>query len=203
MTSYKSPSSGAPTTMVRRLDIGGENVLLPFLREYAEIMCGDPGKFGVIGHKVSQLLPTQTINSIDLSLLVLDPEEPLPPLVPSLEDFSPPLSTTVPETVKDPPRRSAKVSSPAEPEGKEEEIASGPMTVSLSAEKRFQTAKDLHHYEVEKWKVRFKRYCDEIEDIKKHDMAALALLMQHLTPASKTRLNTSFLAEYTEATKAK
>ena len=150
MTSYKSPSTGAPPTMGRRLDIGGENVLLPFLREYAEIMCGEPGKFGVIGHKVSQLLPTQTISSIDLSLLVLDPEEPLPPVVPSLEDFAPPPSTSVPETVKDPPKRSAKASSPAEPEGKEEETAGILMSASPSTERRYQMAKDLHHYEVEK-----------------------------------------------------
>ena len=75
MSSTKSYSA-VPATMSRRLDIGGDNYLLPFLRESVEIMSSDPQKYGVCSYRISQLLPTQTVNSFDMSLLILDPVSP-------------------------------------------------------------------------------------------------------------------------------
>ena len=70
------PNSAVPATMSRRLDIGGDNYLLPFLRESVEIVSSDPQKYGVCSYRISQLLPTQTVNSFDMSLLILDPVSP-------------------------------------------------------------------------------------------------------------------------------
>ena len=43
---------------------------MPFLRESAEIMSADPQKYGVCGHRINQLLPAQTVNTFDMSVLV-------------------------------------------------------------------------------------------------------------------------------------
>ena len=85
MAQSKSSSSLAPAFLSQRLDIGGENKLMPFLRECVEVMCADPQKYGVCGHRINQILPAQTVNVFDMSLLILDPVKPVAPPKPTME----------------------------------------------------------------------------------------------------------------------
>ena len=189
MASYRIPPT-APTAMTKRLDIGRENHLMPFLREAVDIMCSDPQKYGLCGHRINQLLPSQTLNSFDLSLLVLDPVAPIPPAEPSLETIRAELPPTIAspslpkepakETSKDTSKKAAKASA----EGKEEEPTSTSTTVSsfiltpaVDAESLLKRAQEKHRIEMEMWKISYRRYCEDLEDARKHDMAALALLM--------------------------
>ena len=98
MAQYK-PSITSPVAMAKRLDIGGEHRVIPFLREAVEIMSSDPQKYGLCGHKVNQLLPAQTLNSFDISLLVFDPVSP--PFEPTLES-----TLAEPPTIASPSPRS-------------------------------------------------------------------------------------------------
>ena len=89
------PSITSLVAIAKRLDIGGNHRVIPLLREAIEIMSSDPQKYGLCGHKVSQLLPTQTLNSFDISLLVFDPIAPIPPSEPTLESILADLPPTI------------------------------------------------------------------------------------------------------------
>ena len=43
----------------------------------------------------------------------------------------------------------------------------------------------------------------QLEEARKHGVAALALLMHNMTPASRTRLTTSYLEDYSKAMSSK
>ena len=83
-------------------------------------MSSDPQKYGVCGYRISQLLPTQTVNSFDMSLLILDPVNPVPLSKPSMEsvllEAQAPLvsSSLAKEPAKEPTRETGKKS--AKPE---------------------------------------------------------------------------------------
>ena len=53
------------------------------------------------------------------------------------------------------------------------------------------------------WKSAYRRHYEDLEDARKHDMDTLALLMANLPPASRTRLTTLHLAEFTLAMSGK
>ena len=204
MSSTKSYSA-MPATMSRRLDIGGENYLLPFLRESVEIMSSDPQKYGVCGYRISQLLPTQTVNSFDLSLLILDPVNPMPPSKPTMEsvllEAQGPLvsSSLAKEPAKEPTRETGKKS--AKPEAADIEP---PTSLSTAAsEALLSKALEDYQHDYERWRITYRLYCNELEEVRKHDMAAMALLMHNLTPASRTRLTTSHLKDFSEAMSSK
>ena len=95
MAQYKPSIIASPVAMAKRLDIGGELRVIPFLREAVEIMSSDPQKYGLCGHKVNQLLPAQTLNTFDISLLVFDPVPPSPPSEPTLESIHAELPPTI------------------------------------------------------------------------------------------------------------
>ena len=173
MSSIKS-SSAVPATMSRRLDIGGENYLLPFLRESVEIMSSDPQKYGVCGYRISQLLPTQTVNSFDMSLLILDPVNPTPPSKPTMEsvllEAQGPLvsSPLAKEPAKESTRETGKKS--AKPEAADVEP---PASLSTAAsEALLSKAQETYQHDYERWKITFRLYCNELVEARKHDMAA-------------------------------
>ena len=183
---------------------------MPFLREAVDIMCADPQKYGLCGHRINQLLTSQTLNSFDLSLRVLDPVAPIPPAEPSLETIRAELPPTIAspsltkepakETSKDTSKKSAKASA----EGKEEEpVSTSTITPAVDAESLLKKAQEKHRIEMEMWKISYRRYCEDLEDARKHDMAALALLLANMTQSSKTRLTTSHLADYAVAMSSK
>ena len=213
MAFYRLPPT-APAAMAKRLDIGGENHQMPFLREAVDIMCADPQKYGLCGHRINQLLPSQTLNSFDLLLVVLDPVAPVPPAEPSLETICAELPPTIasPSLTKEPAKEmskdTSKKSAKAFAEGKEEEPVSTSFTIptliltpAVDAESLLKKAQEKHRIEMEMWKISYRHYCEDLEDARKHDMAALALLLANMTQSSKTRLTTSNLADYKSGVK--
>ena len=198
MAQYKPSIIASPVAMAKRLDIGGELRVIPFLREAVEIMSSDPQKYGLCGHKVNQLLPAQTLNTFDISLLVFDPVPPSPPSEPTLESIHAELPPTIAspslskEPVKEGSKDTSKKSSRTAIEGKEEEtfsstsLPSPPSSTPVAvAETLLKRAQEKHRIDIEMWKIA--RHCEDLEDARKHDMAALALIMANLTPASRTR----------------
>ena len=89
------PSITSLVAIAKRIDIGGDHRVIPLLREAIEIMSSDPQKYGLCGHKVSQLLPAQILNSFDISILVFDPIAPIPPSEPTLESILADLPPTI------------------------------------------------------------------------------------------------------------
>ena len=210
------PSPTASIAMSKRLDIGGDLRVIPFLREAVEVISSDPQKCGLCGHKINQLLPAQTLNSFDISLLVFDPVPPIPPSEPTLESILAELPPTVAspslskEPAKEPSKDTSKKSSRSAIEGKEEETTSPTVLLSspsptpiATAETLLKKAQEKFRIDLEMWKIAYRRHGEDLEDARRHDMAALALLMGNLTPASRTRLTTTHLAEYTLAMSGK
>ena len=98
----------------------------------------------------------------------------------------------------------------ASAEGKEEEPVSTStttpattLTPAADAESLLKKAQEKHRIEMEMWTISYRRFCEDLEDARKHDMAALALLLANMTQSSKTRLTTSHLADYAVAMSSK
>ena len=65
--------------------------------------------------------------------------------------------------------------------------------LSFSAE---QKCSGKYKTELGIWKLAYRDYTDDVGEAKRHDMAALAPLMQNQTAGFKTHLSAYFLADY-------
>jgi hypothetical protein len=73
MSLAKLAASATPVPMSKKLEIFGENRTIPFIREACDVMNANPQRYGNVGYKILKELPTLTVNSFDLSLLLLEP----------------------------------------------------------------------------------------------------------------------------------